>query len=147
MSLNRKYMTDGALLVGSVVKIADIVNGTQLGVMPENTERFRALAKRYRIRSHQDGWFVDGKGHKSQIWEYGVAKLGLTVTGPKFVLKAYRIGGWLKPRGLGDREANFHCDWTDENLARLTSLVGLQKRKTALPSARSERINEDCSDE
>ncbi len=140
-------MTNGALLVGPVVKIADIVSGVQLGVMPENTERFLALAKRYRIRSHQDGWFVDGKGHKSQIWEYGVAKLGLTVTGPKFVQKALRCADWLTGRGVGNDEANLHCAWTDENLARLTKLTGLQKRKSVLPSTRSEQINEDCSDD
>ncbi len=127
--MNKKYMTNGALLVGPVVPPGDLLTGQTLGVILDNQSLFLALAKRFRVRRHSDGWFVDGRGHKSQIWEYGVSKLGLTVTGPKFVAKAYRIGGWLKPKAIGDDEANFWCDWTDENLAHLTALTGLQKRK------------------
>ncbi len=129
MSFNAKYQTNGALLVGSVIEPRKVISGETLGCMPENRERLLALARKYRLRRHEDGWFVDGKGHRSQIWEFGVAKIGLTVIGYRIVAKLYRIGDWLKPKSMGDNEANFYCDWTDENLTRLTALVGLQRRK------------------
>ena len=129
--MNSQYMTNGALMVGPVVAPDDVVTGETLGVIPDNRALFLALSRRFRVRRHSDGWFVDGRGHKSQIWEYGAGELGLTVTGPKFVAKAYRIGDWLKRKSIGDDEANFWCDWTDENLTRLTGLAGLQRRKTA----------------
>ena len=88
------------------------------------------LARNYRLRAHSDGWFVDGKGHRSQIWEYGIASLGLTVTGSRFVKKCTGLH-WLHPKSLGDDEANFWCIWSDENLANLVALVGLQVRKGA----------------
>ncbi len=134
--MNTKYMTNGALLVGPVVPPGSVVDGQTLGVLSGNTAQFLALAKRFRVRRHSDGWFVDGRGHKSQIWEYGVGKLGLTVTGPKFVGKAYRAGDWLKPKAIGDAEANFYCEWTDQNLGRLTELCGLQRRRPATPASR-----------
>ncbi len=122
-------MTNCALMAGSVIEPRKVISGETLGCMPENRERLLALARNYRLRRHEDGWFVDGRGHKSQIWEYGVAKLGLTVIGPKFVAKVYRIGDWLNRKSIGDDEANFWCDWTDENLLRLQALTGLQRRK------------------
>ena len=132
--MNSKYQTNGALLVGPVVPQAGVVTGERLGVLPENRELFIALSQEYRLRSHEDGWFVDGRGHRSQIWEFGVAKLGLTVAGSSnFVHKCQRAGDWLLPKSIGDQEANFHCAWTPENLAKLTKLVGLQRRKR-LPS-------------
>jgi len=133
-AMNAKYMTNGALLVGRVVQIGDIVKGANLGVMPENAERFSALNRRYRIRGHFDGWFVDGVGHCTQIWEYGIGRLGLTVTGPKLVARCLRLD-WLKRRGIGDREANFNCPWDDEHLEKLEKLVKLQKRRSSVASA------------
>jgi len=130
--MNTKYQTDGAMLVGPVVSRKDIVTGERLGGMSENLRRLLELARKYRLRRHSDGWFIDGKGHRSQIWEYGIAKLGLTVVGPRFVKKCYLIGDWLRKQTIGDDEANFWCDWTDENLTRLTKLVGLQKRKSQI---------------
>ena len=127
--MNRKYQTNGALMVGAVIPPQNVITGEQLGVMPENRERLLELAKNYRLRGHTDGWFVDGKGHRSQIWEFGVAKLGLTVTGSQFIRKCRSESSWLVAKAVGDQEANFHCAWTDENLARLRTLVGLQRRK------------------
>lgn len=131
--MNEKYQTNGALLVGPVVPIANVVTGEHLGCMPENRERFLRLSKIYRLRSHEDGWFVDGRAHRSQIWEYGAGRLGLTVTGAYFVRKCREASFYLTPRSIGDQEANFHCAWTDENLACLRELVGLQRRKVAKP--------------
>src|ERR1044072_5086529 len=68
--MNSKYQTNGALLVGPVVPQAGVVTGERLGVLPENRELFIALSQEYRLRSHEDGWFVDGRGHRSQIWEF-----------------------------------------------------------------------------
>ena len=131
--MNKKYMTNGALLVGPVVPPDDVRTGETLGVIPANQTLFLSLSKRFRVRRHLDGWFVDGKGHRSQIWEYGVSKLGLTITGSQFIRKCRESGDWLKPKAIGDQEANFWCVWSDGNLARLEALIGLQKRKS--PSA------------
>lgn len=130
--MNTKYQTNGALLVGPVIPPGNVITGEQLGVMPENRERLLALAKIYRLRRHEDGWFVDGRAHRHQIWEFGIAKLGLTVTGSQFIHKCQRACDWLFPKSIGDQEANFYCAWSPENLARLTALVGLQRRKIQL---------------
>jgi len=127
--MNTKYMTNGALLVGPVVPTGEMT----LGVMPQNQALFLGLSKRFRVRRHSDGWFVDGKGHKSQIWEYGKAKLGLTVTSPKFIRKCRWAGDWLTASAVGDKEANFFCGWSDANLVKLTALTGLQRRKKLAP--------------
>lgn len=129
--INEEYQTRDAILVGPVIDPRTVVTGERLGGLPENQERLLCLARNYRLRRHSDGWFVDGKGHKSQIWEFGIAKLGLTVDGSRFVNKCRKesVAKWLKPQTIGDDEANFWCDWTDENLANLTALTGLQKRK------------------
>ncbi len=131
--MNTKYQTNGALLVGPVIPPKNVITGEQLGCMPENRERLLSLAKNYRLRRHADGWFVDGSGHRSQIWEFGAAKLGLTVTGSRFIHKCQRESGWLHPKSIGDQEANFYCDWSDENLSRLQALTGLQRRKIPRP--------------
>src|SRR6266550_9263098 len=145
--MNSKYQTNGALLVGRVVPPRDITTGELLGVLPANRDRFLELARSYRIRSHDDGWFVDGRGHRSQIWEFGTARLGLTVAGSSnFVHKCQRAGDWLLPKSIGDQEANFHCAWTPENLARLTALVGLQRRKVSTPSSRSDGFQSRAGD-
>jgi len=127
--MNAKYQTNGALLVGPVIEHRKVVSGETLGVLPENREKLLSLAKNYRLRRHEDGWFVDGRAHRSQIWEFGPAKLGLTVTGSQFIRRC-RDAKWLSPKSIGDQEANFYCDWTDENLIRLVALTGLQRRKT-----------------
>jgi len=131
--MNRKYMTNGALLVGPVVPNRDLETGETLGVIPANRELFLGLAKRFRIRRHSDGWFVDGSGHRTQIWEYGIGRLGLTVTGPKLVARCLRLD-WLKRRGIGDLEANFNCPWDDGHLDRLEKLVKLQRRRSSVGS-------------
>jgi len=63
--MNAKYHTRGALLVGPVIEARKVITGEQLGVCPENRERLLSLARKYRLRRHEDGWFVDGKGHRS----------------------------------------------------------------------------------
>ncbi len=124
-----ELQTNGPLLIGPVIRPSSVVTGERVADFRENRERLVELARNYRLRAHSDGWFVDGRGHKSQIWEFGIGKLGLTVTGPKFVNKCLTIGDWLNPKSIGGREANFWCCWTPENLARLEKLVGLQIRK------------------
>src|SRR5947209_4477273 len=102
-----EYQTNGALLVGPVIPIKNVISGERLVYWAQNQEKFVALAKNYRLRSHSDGWFVDGRAHRSQIWEFGVGKLGLTVTGSQFIRKCREAGDWLKPHSIGDQEANF----------------------------------------
>jgi hypothetical protein len=133
--VNEKYMTDGPMLVGPVVPRKDLLTGETLGVLPENRERFLALASRYLIRRHRDGWFVNGARGRSQIWEYGVDKLGLTVTGRRFVRKCQKCRDWLVAKSIGDDEANFWCFWTEDNLRRLVALARLQKRPRFNPSS------------
>ena len=127
--MTAKYQTKGALLVGPVIEARKVISGETLGVLSENKDRLIALARNYRLRRHEDGWFVDGKAHRSQIWEYGAGKLGLTVTGSQFIRKCRSESSWLMAKSIGDQEANFYCDWTEENLANLTRLAGLQVRK------------------
>jgi len=127
--MNAKYQTNGALLVGSVVARGEMT----AGVMPQNRDLFLALSDQFRIRRHEDGWFVDGSGHRSQIWEYGAAKLGLTVIGPKLVSKCRSAGDWLSTSALGDQEANFYCQWNPANLTNLSALIRLQRRKSPVP--------------
>ena len=131
MTVNNSYKTRGALLVGPVVPRGDISTGAKLGVRSENVESFLRLNDRYRVRSHSDGWFVDGAGHRTQIWEYGAARLGLTVTGYRMVAKCCRVD-WLKKGGVGDEEANFNCPWDAVHLERLEKLLRLQRRKLPL---------------
>jgi len=132
--MNTKLQTNGALLTGRVIRRHNVITGELLCDFPENRERLLGLASNYRLRAHSDGWFVDGKGHRSQIWEFGIAKLGLTVIGPKFVRKCLAQSRWLTPKSVGDREANFFCAWSDDNLANLQALTGLQQRRRP-PSA------------
>jgi hypothetical protein len=141
--MNEKYMTDGPMLVGPVVPRKDLLTGETLGVLPENRERFLALASRYLIRRHRDGWFVNGARGRSQIWEFGVEKLGLTVTGRRFVRKCQHCRDWLVAKSIGDDEANFWCFWTEDNLSRLVALARLQKRppSNASSATRLEIIN------
>lgn len=127
--MNSKLNTNGALLVGAVVTNGKLKTGETLGVMRQNRESFIELSKRYRVRRHQDGWFVDGRRHRSQIWEFGVGKLGLTVIGWRLVQKCLRAETWLRHKGIGDSEANFYCNWSDANLINLATLVKLQHRK------------------
>jgi len=129
--LNRQYQTNGALLVGPVVPAGGIETGQSLGVTLSNQSLFLTLAARLRVRRHSDGWFVDGSRHKSQIWEAGDGLLGLTVTGSTLMRKCLSSKEWLTPKQIGHDEGNFYCAWNDENLTRLTRLVGLQRRKKA----------------
>lgn len=146
--MNKKYMTNGALLVGPVAKPADLTPGaaSRLGVMPDNLVRWLRLVSDFRVRRHSDGWFVDGRRHRSQIWEYGNAKLGLTVIGSQFIRKC-RSEPWLTAKSVGDQEANFWCDWTPENLANLTRFAGLQRRKKMPPGTASGQNSDPASGE
>ncbi len=130
MTMNTKYMTNGALLVGPVIEPRKVISGETLGCLPENREKLMALAKSHRLRRHEDGWFVDGRGHRSQIWEFGIGLLGLTVTGSQFIRKCRDNEQWLVAKSVGDQEANFYCLWNDENLTRLGALTGLQRRRS-----------------
>ncbi len=140
MTMNTKYMTNGALLIGPVVRVDNVISGELLGCLPENRELLLDLVKAYRLRRHSDGWFVDGARHRSQLWEYGIGKLGLTVTGSQFIRKCRDNEQWLVAKSVGDQEANFYCAWTPENLARLTKLAGLQRRKPPIAPARTSAI-------
>ncbi len=131
--INTKLQVNGALLLGPVIPISNVVTGDMLCAFPENRERLILLAKSHRLRRHSDGWFVDGRAHRSQIWEFGIARLGLTVTGTHFVNKCPRERSWLYPKCIGSDEANFWCIWTDANLGKLDQLVALQVRKRPNP--------------
>ncbi len=129
-TINQKYQTNGALLVGPVVPRGDIVSGKNLGVGLDNKVRFVNLAASYMVRRHSDGWFVNGASKRSQIWESGVGLLGLTVISRHLLRKCAPERHWLVPKQIGDDEGNFYCLWNDENLTRLNSLVGLKRRQT-----------------
>jgi len=133
-TINQKYQTSGALLVGPVVPRGDIVSGKNLGVGPDNKGRFVKLAASYMVRRHSDGWFVNGASKRSQIWESGVGLIGLTVISRHMLRKCAPERHWLVPKQIGDDEGNFYCLWNDENLTRLNSLVGLKRRQKVRPS-------------
>jgi hypothetical protein len=128
-TINQKYQTNGALLVGPVVEVGKIETGETLGVTEANRSKFIALNQSFRVRRHSDGWFVDGSRHKSQIWEYGNGLLGLTVTGIPLLRRSKSASSWLIAKQIGHDEGNFYCLWNDENLARLTKLAGIQRRR------------------
>ncbi len=125
--MNEKLQTDGALLRGAVIPVKNVITGEMLCDFPENQERLILLSRNYRLRRHSDGWFVDGRGHTSQIWEFGIGKLGVTIV-TRYMERFMHLD-WLTPTQVGDGEANFRCDWTDDNLKRLEDLIHLQKRK------------------
>jgi hypothetical protein len=92
---------------------------------PENAPLLRALNKRLKLFRGEDGWFA--RGSQGQLWEYGKGKLGFTVGTGKMIAVAIEAG--FVPTQRGDGEANFSCDWSDENVGKLAKLLRLRIRK------------------
>jgi hypothetical protein len=95
----------------------------------ENAPRLKALNKHWKLYHGKDGWFASGR--LGQVWEYGVGKLGFTVTSSRMIRRMIAVGHTLTQRG--DREANFSCAWTAENIHKLESLLRIRLRR--LPAA------------
>jgi hypothetical protein len=95
----------------------------------ENALRLRALNKHWKLYRGEDGWFASGR--LGQVWEYGVGKLGFSVTSGRMITKMIAAG--YTPTQRGDREANFSCAWTAENIHKLKSLLRIRLRR--LPAA------------
>jgi hypothetical protein len=119
--VNRGPFQDGQLFA----KAADL--GT-FSEYPENSELLRKLNKRLKLFRDEDGWFA--KGRQGQLWEWGRGKLGFTVGTGVMVSKAIEAGFMATQRG--DGEANFSCDWTDENVAKLARLLKLRVRRPSV---------------
>ena len=101
----------------------------------ENSFALFKLNKRLKIFRGEDGWFARGK--QGQLWEWGKGKLGFTVTTANMITIAIAAG--FVPTQRGDDEANFSCDWTDENVNKLASMLKLRIRREA-PSHPFERL-------
>ena len=102
----------------------------------ENGFALFKLNKRLKIFRGEDGWFA--KGRQGQLWEWGKRKLGFTVTTANMITIARAAG--FKTTQCGDDEANFSCDWTDENLNKLSSMLKLRIRRDA-PAHAFERVS------
>lgn len=89
-----------------------------------NAALLSGLNKYLKLFRGEDGWFATGSG--GQLWEYGKSKLGFTVTTTGMIKKARADG--FQPTQLGDGEANFSCEWTNENILKLQGLLKLRKR-------------------
>ena len=84
--MNHKHgnpFADGPL----IAKKADL--GT-FSEYPENAEKLRKLNKRVKLFRGEDGWFA--KGRCSQVWEYGIGKLGFTIVGGLAINNAINAG-------------------------------------------------------
>ena len=97
----------------------------------ENGFRLFKLNKRLKIFRGEDGWFA--KGRQGQLWEWGKRKLGFTVTTANMITIAIDAG--FIPTQRGQDEANFSCDWNDENLDKLTAMLKLRIRRDRPPNA------------
>ena len=91
----------------------------------ENAPRLKALNKHWKLYHGEDGWFASGR--LGQVWEFGIGKLGFTVTSGRMISKMIAAG--YTPTQRGDREANFSCAWTAENIQRLENLLHIRLRR------------------
>jgi hypothetical protein len=98
----------------------------------ENAPRLKALNKHWKLYHGGDGWFTSGR--LGQVWEYGVGKLGFTVTSGRMITKMIAAG--YPPTQRGDREANFSCAWTAENIRKLENRLRIRLRR--IPAAVSQ---------
>ena len=64
------------------------------------------------------------------IWEIEARVYGDTAN-----MITIAIAAGFVPTQRGDDEANFSCEWTDENLAKLASMLKLRIRREAPPHA------------
>ena len=87
----------------------------------------RQLPKRLKLFRGEDSWFA--RGRQGQLWEYGTGKLRFAVEAGVMISKAIEAG--FVPVQRGDTEANFSCDWTEENIDRLIKLLRLKIRRPA----------------
>jgi hypothetical protein len=101
----------------------------------ENGVPLFKLNKRLKIFRGEDGWFASGR--HGQLWEWGKRKLGFTVTTRNMITIAMNTG--FVPTQCGDDEANFSCEWTNENLEKLARLLKLRIRREA-PAHAFERV-------
>lgn len=94
----------------------------------ENGFALFKLNKRLKIfRGEENSWFASGR--YGQLWEHSKGKLGFTVVSAKMITMAIAAG--FTPLRRGDTEADFSCDWNDENLNRLIRMLKLRIRREA----------------
>jgi hypothetical protein len=98
-----------------------------LASFKENAPRLKALNKHWKLYHGEDGRFASGR--LGQVWEYGVGKVGFTVTSGRMISKMIAAG--YTPTQRGDGEANFSCAWTAENIHKLESLLRIRLRRVA----------------
>ena len=105
--------------------IAKSADSSGLAAFKENKALLRALNKKLKLFRGEDGWFAKGKN--GQVWEYGVGKLGFTVASTIMINNSILMG--FKPTQRGDAEANFSCEWSNENITKLIRLLRLRIRR------------------
>ena len=119
------HIKGSALQAGPL--IAKSANLSSFAAHKENAVQLFKLNKRLKIFRGEDGWFA--KGRQGQLWEWGRNKLGFTVTTGHTITIAMDAG--FVPTQRGDGEANFSCDWTDENIDKLIAMLKLRIRRDA----------------
>lgn len=119
----------------------------QLTNLSENRELVASMYRRYRFEwvmeiefnratgKHEPSnptreWVIVGR--RGSAFEQGVRKLGLTVSTGMMLSRASQLE-WLHPYQIGNGEANFWCDWTEENISRVESFLSLRKRRAKVP--------------
>jgi hypothetical protein len=124
-------MKQGGHIKGTVLQsgplIAKSANLSGFAEYKENAVALFKLNKRLKIFRGEDGWFASGR--HGQLWEWGKGKLGFTVGTANMITIAIAAG--FTPTQRGDDEANFSCDWNDENVGRLIWMLKLRIRREA----------------
>lgn len=112
----------------------------ELAYFFENQEMVANLFGRFRMEYVCDSkgipfqaekeWIIPGS--RGQIWEYGIGKIGFTVSGDsgKKVSNIEReTKNFAKVTQRGDCEANFVCDFSLQNIQFLHSILKLRIRR------------------
>jgi len=94
--------------------------------------KFNAVSKKHEPWKPTEEWVIIGR--RGQAFEWGVGRLGITIVSARRIQPLLRDiktdpEYWLKSQQIGDDEANFSCDWTEENIDRANKLVVFMTRR------------------
>jgi hypothetical protein len=94
---------------------------------------------KYEPAKPTDEWVIVGQ-RGGMAFEQGVNRLGVTIVGSRRIAPLVRssqsnAGFWLHPYQVGDEEANFWCEWTEENVRKVHEMVKFIVRRKN-PSAK-----------
>ncbi len=145
-----KRIPGSALERGQYIRLRKTSDAGTLAHHPENRDMVAWMYKRYRFEwvmelkfnpangkyepsKPTDEWVIVGQ--RGNAYEHGVGQLGITIVGSKRIGPLVRTieaipDHWLSVEQLGDQEANFSCDWTEENVQKVHEIVKFRVRRT-----------------